>query len=110
MVMQKEILKRYFELHDKPTLKFIAEDTRIQITRIFRILNGHEMRVSEYEKFELAIRRKLQEKEKDLHGIDGKLLELAKVCGKELSSQHLRDIASFMNRKLKIKLILKQTN
>ena len=34
-----------------PTLRKISEDTNIQITRVFRILNGSEMKISEFEIF-----------------------------------------------------------
>ncbi|MBF0298865.1 MAG: hypothetical protein HQK51_09105 [Oligoflexia bacterium] len=103
MIMQKEIIKRYMELNGQPTLKFISKDTQIQITRVFRILNGHEMKISEYEKFDLSIRKKLCEK-KTYKNITG-LQEIAKLCDKELSPNSLKDIEMFMNRKLRIKSI-----
>ena len=54
--LQGLILKKYTEVHNNPTLKFISEDTGIQITRVFRIINGHEMKISEYERFESSIK------------------------------------------------------
>lgn len=46
--LQKELLRRYSELMGAPSLKEIAEDTGIQVTRVFRLFNGHEMRMAEY--------------------------------------------------------------
>ena len=49
--LQRNIINVYMEKMCNPTLKKISEDTDIQITRVFRILNGSEMKLSEFEKF-----------------------------------------------------------
>ena len=46
---QKEILEKYKALYGKQTLKKMSEQTGIQLTRMFRLLNGAEMKISEYE-------------------------------------------------------------
>ena len=51
MSLQHEVLERYLEVYRKPTLKFISENTGIQITRVFRLLNGSEMKLHEYQAF-----------------------------------------------------------
>lgn len=51
MQLQNAVLKKYQELYPDQTLREISKKTGIQQTRVFRILNGHEMRISEYEKF-----------------------------------------------------------
>jgi hypothetical protein len=43
------------EIKGSPSLKIISEDTGIQITRVFRLFNGYEMKLSEYEVFKLKV-------------------------------------------------------
>lgn len=52
MKMQNYVLKRYRELYPHHTLKEISDQTGIQISRVFRLFNGSEMKVSEYEAFQ----------------------------------------------------------
>ena len=56
MNYQESILKRYKETFPKHTLKNISEETGIQMTRVFRLLNGAEMKLKEYEEFERILR------------------------------------------------------
>ena len=52
MNLQRKILSNYFETFGREmTLRQISNHLGIQITRVFRILNGYEMKISEYEKF-----------------------------------------------------------
>ena len=52
MNLQDEIIARYNQQYPTATLKELARKTGIQITRVFRIMNGYEMKLSEYEKFQ----------------------------------------------------------
>lgn len=56
MNYQESILKRYREAFPDKTLKSISKETGIQMTRVFRIFNGYEMKLKEYEAFEVALR------------------------------------------------------
>ena len=49
--LQKIVINSYMEINRGSTLKEISSDTGIQLTRVFRLLNGSEMKISEYEKF-----------------------------------------------------------
>ncbi len=51
MELQKKILQQYTSLKSNPTLKEISADTGIQVTRIFRIMNGAMLHLNEYEIF-----------------------------------------------------------
>ena len=52
MELQEQIIKNYYETFGREkTLKEISNHLGIQITRVFRILNGYEMKLTEYEKF-----------------------------------------------------------
>lgn len=56
MEKQNEIIELYFKtIKGKDTYREISEDTGIQITRIFRILNGSKMKICELEIFEKII-------------------------------------------------------
>lgn len=50
--LQDAIILSYKEKYPTDKLRHISEKTSIQITRVFRILNGSEMKISEYEAFE----------------------------------------------------------
>ena len=52
MKMQNNVLKQYREIYSNYTLKDISEQTGIQISRVFRLFNGAEMKVSELEIFQ----------------------------------------------------------
>ena len=45
-------------LNQEPTLKKIAADTGIQITRVFRLFNGSTMKLSEYQIFQHRVKEK----------------------------------------------------
>lgn len=94
---QKRVLESYMKLRNEPTLRAIAEETGIQITRVHRILKGSEMKVSEFEIFSKLIRNS---------NFDNKTFEsnefinLAKACFSKLSLESLQDIQFQMERKL----------
>ena len=98
--LQKLILKKYNLVHNHPTLRFISEDTGIQITRVFRIINGHEMKLSEYERFQSSIDNSLQ---KCNQGND--LYNMAELCIDHLSHESIEEIKDVMDRKLRYKFI-----
>lgn len=55
MSLQDTILKRYRENFPEDTLREISDKTGIQLTRVFRIFNGSDMKLREFEAFENAI-------------------------------------------------------
>ena len=55
MNLQEEILNQFDRHFPNATLKQVSKKTGIQITRVFRIINGYEMKISEYEKFYNAL-------------------------------------------------------
>lgn len=48
MNVQKELLENYLKKFSDPTLKEISAATGLNISRVFRLLNGAKMRLSEY--------------------------------------------------------------
>jgi hypothetical protein len=98
-MLQKKILKQYLQVSNSPTLKEIAQDTGIQITRVFRLLNGSTMKINEYETFRNIIQQKKCGSEIDA---------LFSSCCLLLSSDSLKEIEMIMKRKLELYKI-KQT-
>jgi hypothetical protein len=94
MNLQKTILKQYMLLNQEPTLKRIATDTGIQQTRVFRLLNGSLMKLSEYEIFHKKVQEKM--------GLTNGLESLAQECFKNLKTESIKEIETFMHRKMAI--------
>ncbi len=89
---QKTILEQYLSLSGKPPLRVISEETGIQMTRVFRLINGSAMRLDEYEIFNSLVQKKM--------GLECALPVLAEDCLKKLSPEILKELESVMRRKL----------
>ena len=93
MVSQVEILKIYRENFPHKTFNEIAQHTGINASRIFRLFNGHEMKVSEYQKFIKILGRKLS--------LDYTYLE----CRHQLPQHQLERLSSILERHLSAYLV-----
>lgn len=105
MELQKTILKQYMLLNQDPTLRKISMETGIQQTRVFRLLNGSTMKLSEYEVFHQHVKEKM--------GLTNGLESLAQECFNKLSTESIKEIENFMCRKMaiwKMKQELKNVN
>jgi hypothetical protein len=94
--LQQRIILQYKELYPQDTLKEISLKTNIQITRVFRLFNGSEMKLKEYESFETAIDEKINNND---------FYHKAKECSLILSPQKLKDIYALMNQSIKLKTL-----
>lgn len=94
MELQKIVLGQYVLLNDQPTLKAIAADTGIQITRVFRLFNGSAMNLSEYQIFQSKVKTKM--------GLTNTLEAIAFECSLKLSPAAIKDIEVYINRKMEI--------
>jgi len=92
MDLQKTILNQYMLLNGKPTLKKISADTGIQLTRVFRILNGSTMKLSEYQIFNKKVKEKM--------GLTEGLEAIAFECSMRLSPEAIKDLEVFLKRKI----------
>jgi len=81
-------------LLSKNTIREMANDSGIQQTRLFRIMNGQEMKLSEYLTFKNRI--------SILIGSQSQIEELAKECEKVLSINCVSDISNYMKRRVRI--------
>lgn len=92
MDLQNTILKQYMLLNQDPTLKKISLETGIQQTRVFRLMNGSKMKLSEYEIFQQQVKVKM--------GLSHGLEALAQECFNKLSTESVKEIENFMSRKM----------
>ncbi len=97
MSLQKRVTDFYLKINNYPTLKFISEDTGMQITRTFRILNGAPMKLTEFEIFQQKVKEKMEDR-----GMKELILE---ETWNDLGPEELSEINSFIQKKIKIKKI-----
>jgi len=98
MKEQKEILQRFMRLFNQPTLQEISNQTGIQITRVFRIMNFAPMKFSEYLIFKNLIDSKICPGDSFEATLDKSL--------NELSLDTIGDIKQQIERKLLLKKLL----
>lgn len=94
MKFQESILQQYMKLTGNVTLKSISNDTGLQMTRIFRLLNGAEMKLNEYRKFFWKIQ--------DRCGLKSDLQNLVDECVLRLPIGPIKEIEQILSRKLKL--------
>lgn len=91
--VQKKMLKSFMESYGSPTLKKASQLTGIQMTRLFRILNGYEMRLGEYLMLEKLIHQR--------QGI-GPLDDIIMSCQRTLGPNSKRRIQALIERQLEL--------
>ena len=99
--IQIELLEKYMSINNNPTLRFITEDTGIQLTRVFRLFNGSEMKLGEYLKFKDRINGKLTSKS---------IEDIGEECDRVLGENQKIDISSYLEKKLKLQKFQLVTN
>lgn len=92
--LQKTIINQYQEAFPRDTLQEISRKTGIQITRVFRILNGSDMKVKEYEAFQNAIGSIFTYSD---------FVDLSKTYITNIDSKKVQFIINLMQSHLKIK-------
>lgn len=55
--MQRDTLRLYQKKFPQDTFQDVARKTNIQVTRVFRLFNGLEMKIGEYQKFQDLIEK-----------------------------------------------------
>lgn len=97
--LQTKILDKYRSIHPDHTLKEISQLTGIQITRVFRIFNGSEMKLSEYSAF-LKITSAPKKK----------IAVIFDECLEKLSETKLKEISKEIESLLKMQKLMNITN
>ena len=72
MKLQDWIIDKYTNLYGLKTLKEISKDTGIQVTRVFRLMHGKEMKIGEFEIFQEKVFNNFEK--------GSSVLELANEC------------------------------
>ena len=101
MNLQNAILKEFNSIFPNVPLREVSSLTGIQITRVFRLYNGSEMKLKEYEAFQLAISQKM------LKATSSRFFENSKRCLDELSPQRLKEINSQIETALSLSQLRK---
>ena len=92
--MQENILKSYQQQFPKNTFLQISKQTGIQITRIFRIFNGSEMKINEY-----FIFKDLLENSK---GVDEEFRNLFEFALTNFPVNSLEELKDYLDRKQRV--------
>lgn len=99
---QTKLLTRFKEIYKNPTYKEMSDISNINLTRIFRLNNGFEMKMSEYLKIKKCIDDKIAQ--------SSNVQFVFNQCIENLSVNVLKEIEKFCSRKLEIKEMLKISN
>ena len=98
MNLQEITIKRYFDHNPNHSLREISSNTNIQITRVFRLLNGAQMKLSEYEAIENVLNKKNSHSTLSTEDF----INTTKDCLLQLSESKLNEFMFEMKQALKI--------
>ncbi|GEM_PF-4715189 len=99
--IQRHTLCEYMSLFERPTIVNLAKDSKIQKTRLFRLINGVDMRLSEY----LVLKQRIRA----LNMVENSLEELAVECEQHLNSYEISELSKQMSRRVRQKKLQKIT-
>jgi hypothetical protein len=103
MQLQQKILRDYRKCFPHDTLKEMNQRTGIQMSRIFRIMNGMEMKVTEYENMVQAISHEKLGK-RNYHRVH----TICRYLSLEENQSKLNEIFSFLDYQMELYRIDKQ--
>lgn len=95
MTLQNKTIYRYRRFFPQDTLKQISERTGIQITRVYRLLNGKTMKVRELEAFENATQSKAL-----LNSNAARLSKNAEEALTIFTNEELGKVADYIERRI----------
>lgn len=93
--LQKRTIQRYRQFFPDDTLREISGRTGIQITRVFRLMSGKNMKVGELEAFERAVDVKIAE-----NPSYSRLSAALEQASAVLTNEELAKIADYVQRKV----------
>jgi len=105
MQLQQKILRDYRKCFPQDTLKEMNQRTGIQMSRIFRIMNGMEMKVTEYENMVQAISQEKLGK-RNYHRVH----TICRYLSQEDNQNKLNEIFSFLDYQMELYRIDKQSS
>ncbi len=95
--LQNEVLSEYVKMLGNPPLRVISENTGINMSRIFRLYNGSEMSLKEYQVFKNEMMRI-----KEISSLD----DLIERCLYKLSKDKLSKIVVDLERSLVVSSVV----
>jgi hypothetical protein len=95
MSLQNTTIQRYRLFFPQETLREISARTGIQITRVFRLVNGKPMRLQEFEAFEKAIQTRIA-----LNPNQSRLSKNLEEASSFLTNEELGRVADYIERKI----------
>lgn len=95
MSLQNKTILRYRQFFPQDTLREISLRTGIQITRVFRLMNGKTMKVGELEAFETAVSNKIAENP----GVNRFQMILDEAVA-ILTNEEIAKLADYMERRI----------
>lgn len=93
MSLQSRILKEYRQQFPHHTLREISAVTNIQLTRVFRLMNGAAMKLEEFEQFTKAIGEK-----NHVRFIGGAFQLSAQAAQETLNQTELNKLSALIDR------------
>ncbi len=100
-LLQKQILNEYKTVFPNQTIKEVAITTKIHPSRVFRLLNGYEMKISEYEKIDKILRQNNATNNYE------EFFKLTDLCFKKLNTTKINTLIDEMNFQLECKTQMK---
>lgn len=94
MTLQQKTINRYRQFFPNDTLRETSKRTGIQMTRVFRLFNGMNMKVKELEVFEQVINQKIAENPNY-----SLLIEAMEEASAVLTNEELAKITDYITRK-----------
>ena len=98
MSLQDKIIYQYRQLFPHDTLRDIAARTNIQLTRVYRLLNGKRMKLEEYEAFTSVLNK---HSKKSIHF--NQCTKILNEINEHFSANEVTEINEFLSRKIFIK-------
>lgn len=102
MNLQQAVLNRYQTVFPDDSLRTISSKTQIQLTRVFRLMNGSEMKLREYEAFNNVINNEGNFTETNSY------IKLSRECLSTLPESKLKQLERQMLYALKLNKQTKQ--
>ncbi|CBW25232.1 hypothetical protein BMS_0307 [Halobacteriovorax marinus SJ] len=93
--IQKDLLEQYMAMFKKPTIANLSRDSGIQKTRFFRLLNGMDMRLSEF----LILKERILTLSNT--NSSESLQSIAHECELQLEQSEISELAQMMKRKMR---------
>ncbi|MCP4914200.1 MAG: hypothetical protein GY909_13895 [Oligoflexia bacterium] len=93
MTMQENLIKEFRDTFTRMTLNELTNLCDIERTRLFRIFNGYEMKISEYEKIKACLTTEL--------GNESSLERVASDCVNSFKERECLKISDQLRRKMR---------